>query len=232
MESIRTTLSLLSVDIEEGIPASLMNLEDNDSDPTMMDDRVVHEVLEEWIEEDKLWDVAMTHEFEETDQFELTTLNEASAAESTQRSMNDPIAFLSSVFPKLELSTLRDRLNQIDDVETLVEILLNEDYISTAVFLTTASPSAKIHEDELINLGKGNGKVGSNANAIARSRRKREKSAKKASQVLSLTDVLHRSSSPAPARFAPTNSSKGYAPPSESNRWVTLDSVISFLFEH
>lgn len=91
---------------------------------------------------------------------------------------DDPLLFLSSVFPKLSKALLGDRLDSCGgDLETLVEILLNEDYIDS-IPDTTPMPFTHAAGDMLLEKGTGHGTVA----AVARARRKREKSNKKASQ--------------------------------------------------
>lgn len=126
----------------------------------------------------------------------------------------DPVAFLSAVFPKVSTATLASRLREEgSSLETLLEILLNEDYIA-------ATTLNRAHYEEVGDVG---GKR--NAEGTTRLQRKKEKSVLKASKVLSLTDVLHR---PTPRSASPSGWGSVISKP-DSNRWVTLDSTANYL---
>ena len=143
----------------------------------------------------------------------------------------DPLSFLASVFPKLSRTTLASRLDQnAGDLETMVEILLNEDFIASAEEQSTFVGESDFDYDDY---GLENGIVPlakldhlSTGGGARKAQRKKEKSYAKASQVLNLTDVLHRSASPVPSATATPATTFS---PLDSNRWVTLDSTAGYL---
>lgn len=126
---------------------------------------------------------------------------------------DDPVAFLASVFPRMSLSALRSRFASSKDLETLVEELLNEDYISSD---SSASSSASTSSSVPSSPGPW----------LTSKQRRRLKTSAKASQTLSLTSVHSRSSSPLLTAVAPTP--LAVAQPL-ANRWISLDSTSHFL---
>ena len=126
---------------------------------------------------------------------------------------DDPVAFLASVFPRMSLPALRSRLVSSKDLETLVEELLNEDYISSDSSASSSSASTC-------------SVASSSGSSLTPKQRRRLKTSAKASQTLSLTSVHSRSSSPLLTTVAP--SPLAVAQPL-ANRWISLDSTSHFL---
>lgn len=131
---------------------------------------------------------------------------------------DDPLTFLCSVFPRKKPDVLRSRLQQCDSLETLLEELLNEDFIAH----NHSSPSASTSNSP---------PAGPRPNS---KQRRRLKTNNKASFTLSLTSPTPLSSSSQPRLIDPSLSTLPTSfttTPSQAsaNHWINLDSTSIYL---
>lgn len=186
----------------------------------------VDRLFEAWTIEEAQWmgssEGSATDESSLMDRLDLT-------AEGTNSNFDDSVNFLSSVFPKLRRSTLFSRVEETPDLETLMELLLNEEFISATENTFPDAPAFNFADFEMETGMKEMG-IAAGGGAARKKARKREKTALKASQVLSLTDVLHRSPVPSPAIASLTAILPNvFHAPSDTNRWINMDSTSSYL---
>lgn len=134
------------------------------------------------------------------------------------------------MFPGYSLSILQSRLdNALLDIETVVEELLNEDYIKFETSLSSSSSNSSASTSS--NYSTPISSSSSSKSGSTKQQRRRIKTSIKASQTLSLTDVLHRIAPIAPLSLlsSVTTNALQAAPKSRENSWITLDSTSSYL---
>lgn len=169
---------------------------------------------------------------------QLSFDNDASSSTPATSYDDTPLGFLATVFPRLSRDDLESKLSEGNgDVETIVEVLLNEDLIARErddwIYADQYGSASEHRRDE------------SSETPMSRKERKAAKAAAKASHTLALNDVLHRAPPPQSKRAPPSprpESDSAPATPSggarprpifpahdEPNRWVTLDSTAMYL---
>lgn len=143
---------------------------------------------------------------------------------------DDPILFLSSVFPSKSNTVLQDRFALASDLETLVEELMNEDYIASSSSSSNTDYSSD-YSSESSSSTSTSTSAPTPISSLTKQQRRRLKASTKASSTISLTDVLHRLPPPAPPPLVSklTTTPLSSAPKSRDNTWVTMDSTSSYL---
>jgi hypothetical protein len=125
---------------------------------------------------------------------------------------DDPYAFLRSVFPRMSQEAIRKRLEKSKDLETLVEELLNEDFISSSA-------------SEAVNSTFGPPSQPRSKPPSSSKQRQRLR----ASQTISLTSPTLRSASPSSNHTETVSLLSTAAAPSVPNRWISVDSTSHYL---